>query len=580
MMFSLVFKYTGKHKKAAILTPILMILEVLFDVLIPFVMAKIIDVGVNGADGADINYILKMGLIMVLLSMCAMVCGGLAGYTSAVASSGFVYNLRNAMFEKINTYSFSNIEKFEVPSLVTRMTNDMRLMRMAYVAIVRHLFRAPINLFFSALMVYKINNDLAIIFWIAIPILALGLFLIAYNAYPRFKVLMSKFDKMNAKLEENFIAIRVVKTFVREKFEKMKFKQTSKEVKDYQRKAESILLFNDPLFNLVMYSCMIAVSWIGGNFIINQMMSVGEFMSYLSYLKQILFALMMISSIMMQILFAQASVERANEVLNETVDITDQGNDETLLLKDGSIKFKNVSFAYSKKAQKMTLSDINLEIFSGETVGIIGSTGSSKTSLVQLIPRLYDATIGDVIVGGHNVKDYKLDNLRKEIGVVLQKNVLFSGTIKENLLWGDENATFDEIVEACKVAQAHDFICSFPDGYLTDLGQGGVNVSGGQKQRICIARALLKKPKIIILDDSTSAVDTDTDKKIRQALKERLADMTTIIIAQRISSVMDADKIVVMEDGRIADIGKHEELLLKNEVYADLYYTQLKGVSQ
>ncbi len=578
-MFSLVLKYTGKHKIAALITPVLMVLEVLFDVLIPFVMSKIIDVGVNGAAGADIDYIIRMGLIMIGLSMCAMICGGLAGYTSAVASSGFVHNIRSAMFEKINTYSFANIEKFEVPSLVTRMTSDMRFMRMAYIAIVRHMFRAPINLFFSALMVYKINNSLATIFWVAIPVLALGLFLIGYNAHPRFKVLMYRFDEMNAKLEENFIAIRVVKTFVREQFEKIKFNQTSKNVRDFQRKAENIVLLNDPFFNLVMYSCMIAVSWLGGNYIITKMMTVGEFMSYLSYLKQILFALMMISSIMMQIVFAQASVDRANEVLNEVVDINDEGNDENLQLEDGSIKFENVSFSYSEDAQKMTLSDINLEIASGETVGIIGSTGSSKTTLIQLIPRLYDASVGDVYVGGHNVKDYKLDNLRKEIAVVLQKNVLFSGTIQENLLWGDENATFEEIVEAAKVAQAHDFITSFPDGYQTDLGQGGVNVSGGQKQRLTIARALLKKPRIIILDDSTSAVDTDTDKKIRQGLKERLSDMTTIIIAQRISSVMDADKIIVMEDGCITDIGKHDELLKTNEIYADLYYTQLKGVS-
>ncbi|MDI9541243.1 MAG: ABC transporter ATP-binding protein [Bacillota bacterium] len=578
-MFNLVFKYTGKFKVAAIITPVLMVLEVLFDVLIPFVMSKIIDVGVNGSAGADIDYIIRMGLVMVGLSMCAMICGGLAGYTSAIASSGFVYNIRMAMFKKINTYSFANIEKFEVPSLVTRLTRDMRMLRMAYIAIVRQLFRAPINLFFSALMVYKIDKSLAIVFWIAIPVLASGLFLIAYNAHPRFKVLMQKYDDMNGKLEENFIAIRVVKTFVRERFEKLKFKKTSENVRDFQRKAESIVLLNDPLFNLVMYSCMIAVSWLGGNYIISKMMTVGEFMSYLSYLKQILFSLMMISSIMMQIVFAQASVDRANEVLNEIVDIDDEGNDENLILEDGSIKFENVSFAYSKDARKMSLSDVNLEIASGETIGIIGSTGSSKTTLIQLIPRLYDVTKGSVIVGGHNVKDYKLENLRKEISVVLQKDVLFSGTIEENLLWGDENASFEEIVEATKVAQAHDFIMSFPDGYQTELGQGGVNVSGGQKQRLTIARALLKRPKIIILDDSTSAVDTDTDKRIRQSLKEKLADMTTIIIAQRIASVMEADKIVVMEDGRVTDIGTHDELLKINEVYADLYYTQLKGVS-
>ena len=579
-MFSLVFKYTGRYKTAAILTPILMILEVLFDVLIPFVMSRIIDVGVNGADGADISYIIRMGLVMVALSMCAMVSGGLAGYTSATASSGFVYNIRMAMFKKINTYSFANIERFEVPSLVTRLTRDMRMLRMAYIAIVRQLFRAPINLFFSALMVYRIDRSLAVIFWVAIPVLALGLFLIAYNAHPRFKVLMKKYDDMNGKLEENFIAVRVVKTFVREKFEINKFKNTSENVRDFQRKAERIVLLNDPLFNLVMYSCMIAVSWLGGNYIINGMMSVGEFMSYLSYLKQILFSLMMMSSIMMQIVMAQASVDRAKEVLNEVVDITDDESDESLVLKDGSVRFENVSFAYSKDAQKMTLSDVNLQIASGETVGIVGSTGSGKTTLVQLIPRLYDVTKGNVIVGGHNVKDYRLENLRKDIGVVLQKNVLFSGTIKENLLWGNENATFEEIVAAAEVAQAHDFIMSFPEGYQTELGQGGVNVSGGQKQRLTIARALLKNPKIIILDDSTSAVDTDTDKRIRQALKEKLSEMTVIIIAQRIASVMDADKIIVLEDGRITDIGTHEKLLEINEVYADLYHTQLKGVSE
>ncbi|HPW52837.1 MAG TPA: ABC transporter ATP-binding protein [Erysipelotrichaceae bacterium] len=579
-MFSLVFKYTGRYKTAAILTPILMILEVLFDVLIPFVMSRIIDVGVNGADGADISYIIRMGLVMVALSMCAMVSGGLAGYTSATASSGFVYNIRMAMFKKINTYSFANIERFEVPSLVTRLTRDMRMLRMAYIAIVRQLFRAPINLFFSALMVYRIDRSLAVIFWVAIPVLALGLFLIAYNAHPRFKVLMKKYDDMNGKLEENFIAVRVVKTFVREKFEINKFKNTSENVRDFQRKAERIVLLNDPLFNLVMYSCMIAVSWLGGNYIINGMMSVGEFMSYLSYLKQILFSLMMMSSIMMQIVMAQASVDRAKEVLNEVVDITDDESDESLVLKDGSVRFENVSFAYSKDAQKMTLSDVNLQIASGETVSIVGSTGSGKTTLVQLIPRLYDVTKGNVIVGGHNVKDYRLENLRKDIGVVLQKNVLFSGTIKENLLWGNENAAFEEIVAAAEVAQAHDFIMSFPEGYQTELGQGGVNVSGGQKQRLTIARALLKNPKIIILDDSTSAVDTDTDKRIRQALKEKLSEMTVIIIAQRIASVMDADKIIVLEDGRITDIGTHEKLLEINEVYADLYHTQLKGVSE
>ncbi len=579
-MIDLLFHYTGKYKKEAIITPILMLLEVVFDVLIPYVMSKIIDVGIQGPNGADINYVVKMGFVMIGLSVLAMFCGTLAGRTSAIASSGFVQNIRMAMFTKINRYSFANIEKFEVPSLVTRMTKDMRELRMAYVAIVRQFFRAPFQLLFCAIMIFNINRELAFVFWIAIPILAVGLFCITWFAHPRFRVLMSKFDDMNAKLEENFIAVRVVKTFVRENYEKLKFKLTSENVMNFQRKAENIVLFDMPLFNLVTYSCMIAICWLGGNYIISQNMTVGEFMSYLSYLKQILFSLMGVSNILMQVIFAQASIDRANEVLNEEIDINNDNCDPNLEVADGSIEFKNVSFAYQKTADKATLSDVNFKINSGETIGIIGSTGASKSTLVQLIPRLYDVTSGEVLVGGHNVKEYSIQNLRKSVAMVLQKNVLFSGTIEENLKWGDMNATHEEVVEAAKCAQADDFINSFPDGYDQYLGQGGVNVSGGQKQRLCIARALLRKPKIIILDDSTSAVDTDTDKRIRQALKEKLSDMTTIIIAQRISSVMDADRIFVMHDGKIIDSGNHEELMSRNEIYSDLYNTQMKGVAE
>ena len=579
-MIDLLFHYTGKYKKEAIITPILMLMEVVFDVLIPYVMSKIIDVGIQGPNGADINYVIKMGLVMIGLSVLAMCCGTLAGRTSAIASSGFVQNIRMAMFTKINKYSFANIEKFEVPSLVTRMTKDMRELRMAYVAIVRQFFRAPFQLLFCAIMIYRINHQLAYVFWIAIPVLSIGLFFITWYAHPRFRVLMAKFDDMNAKLEENFIAVRVVKTFVRENYEKLKFKLTSENVMDFQRKAEKVVLFDMPLFNLVTYSCMIAICWLGGNFIIAQKMTVGEFMSYLSYLKQILFSLMGVSNILMQVIFAQASIDRANEVLNEKIDINNDDCDPNLEVSDGSIQFKNVSFAYQKTAEKVALSDVNLLIHSGETIGIIGSTGASKSTLVQLIPRLYDVTSGEVLVSGHNVKEYSIQHLRKSVAMVLQKNVLFSGTIEENLKWGDINATHEEVVEAAKCAQADDFINSFPDGYNQYLGQGGVNVSGGQKQRLCIARALLRKPKIIILDDSTSAVDTDTDKRIRQALKQKLSDMTTIIIAQRISSVMDADRIVVMNDGKIIDTGTHSELMERNEIYADLYHTQLKGVAE
>lgn len=579
-MLSLIFRFTGKYKKETIITPILTVIECIFDVLIPYVMSKIIDIGIKGADGANINYVINMGLIMIGLSTLAMICGAVAGRTSAIASTGFVKNLRLAMFDKISSYSFRNIEKFEVPSLVTRITKDMRELRMAYVALVRQFFRAPFQLLFCAIMIYNINHRLSLVFWIAIPFLALGLFLIMNIAHPRFRVLMSKFDDMNAKLEENFIAVRVVKTFVRENYEKLKFKATSENVRDFQRRAENIVLLDMPFFNLVTYSCMIAICWLGGNMIITNDLLVGEFMSYLSYLKMILFSLMALSNIMMQVLFAQASVDRVNEVLNEKIDITDEQANQDLLVENGEIEFCNVSFAYNSKASKMALSDINLKIESGQTIGIIGSTGSSKTTLVQLIDRLYDATVGEVKVANHNVKEYTLKHLRDAVAMVLQKNVLFSGTILENLRWGNPDASFEEVVEAAKCAQADDFIRKLPDGYNQYLGQGGVNVSGGQKQRLCIARALLKKPKIIILDDSTSAVDTDTDRRIRSALKEKLADMTTIIIAQRITSIMDADKIVVMNDGKIMDIGNHEELLARNEVYADLFYTQQKGVSE
>ncbi|MBR0385645.1 MAG: ABC transporter ATP-binding protein, partial [Erysipelotrichaceae bacterium] len=444
----------------------------------------------------------------------------------------------------------------------------------------RMLIRSPLQLITSTYMVFTINPRLARIFAVAIPVLGVGLYLISHNAHPRFRILMRKFDHMNGALEENFVGIRVVKTFVREEYEKEKFGNTSMDVVRQQRSAEGLVILNNPFFNLVMYACMIAVSYAGGKMIIVGDMTTGEFMAYLSYLKSILFGLMMVSFALMQIIFAQASVDRANEIINEVPDITDEGNDPNLVPEDGSIRFENVSFKYSEEASKEALSNINLDIKSGEMIGIIGSTGTGKTTLVQLIPRLYDVTDGSVTVGNHDVREYKIKTLRQDVAMVLQKNVLFSGTIEDNLKWGNPDATHEEVVEACRCAQADDFVSSFPNGYQTDLGQGGVNVSGGQKQRLCSARALLKKPKIIILDDSTSAVDTDTDKRIRQALRERLAGMTTIIIAQRIASVMDADKIVVMDDGRIADAGTHEELMERNEVYRDLFETQMQGVAE
>ena len=572
------FGYIGKYKWYTILTPIFVFLEVIFDVVIPIIMGQIIDNGINGPNGSDIEYIKQRGLLMIGLSFIAMICGALSGHFGSISSTGFIKNLRVKIFSKIQDFSFANIDKFSTPSLVTRLTSDAFQIRMAFMMIIRMLARAPLNLIISTVMVLRISPSLATVFLIALPVLSLGLFLIASNAHPRFKVMMRKIDAMNSDIQENLVGIRVVKTFVRSEYEKVKFRKSSDGVMNQQRYAERLVILNGPFFEFVMYSCMIAISWFGGKEMIRGDLTVGEFMTYLSYIRQILFSLMMISNCLMQIVISQASVDRMNEIIDEKIDITDDGNDESLMVEDGSIEFKNVSFSYFKDAEKDTLHNINLKIDSGETVGIIGGTGSSKTTLVQLIPRLYDVVSGEVLVSGRNVKDYKLKNLRDDVAMVLQKNVLFSGTIKENILWGKPGASDDEVYEACRAAQADDFIRSFPEGYDTELGQGGVNVSGGQQQRLCIARALMKKPKIIVLDDSTSAVDTDTDKRIRTALKERLAGMTTIIIAQRIASVKDADKIIVMDDGEITDIGQHDDLMDRNEIYRDLYISQMQGV--
>ena len=572
-------KYIGDRWWAAVLGPLLAIAEVVFDVAIPYVMSLIIDVGIT-ARGGDVGYIAQMGGLMVLLSLAGGVCGALSGWLSSIASARFVRNIRLKMYEKMQQFSFRNIEHFSVPSVVMRLTTDMRMMRMAVVAIIRLMIRAPFNLLFSAYMVWRLNNVLAGIFAIAIPILGTGLYIITALAHPRFVRLMAKFDDLNSDLQEDIAGIRVVKTFVRQEHEKAKFKDSSRAVRAAQVYAESLIILTQPFFELVMYACMIAVAWFGGRFVIAGSLTTGEFVSYLAYLRAILFSLLMLSNGLMQVVMAQASVDRANAILNEKVDITDDDADAALQLQDGSIEFRDVSFKYESDARKMALSDVNLRIASGEVVGILGATGASKTTLVQLIPRLYDATQGQVIVGGHDVRQYKLANLRQQVAMVLQKNTLFSGTIEDNLKWGNPEATHQQVVEACQCAQAEDFIMASPKGYQTDLGQGGVNVSGGQKQRLCIARALLKKPKIIIMDDSTSAVDTDTDHRIQLALKQRLSGMTTIIIAQRVASVKEADRIVIMDGGRIIDQGSHAELMSRNDVYRDLYHTQMEGVAE
>ena len=575
-MFTLLKKFTKDGWWAALLGPLFTVAEVIVDALIPLIMSDIIDEGIY-ALGGDMNYIFTKGVQMVLLALAGAFFGAASGLFSSIASTRFIRNIRTAMFSKIQEYSFENIEKYPVPTVVMRLTTDMRMLRMAYVSIVRMLIRAPFNLMISAYFVFTLNKKLAGIFVIAIPILGIGLIMIYIKAHPRFRQMMLKFDAMDADLEENIDGIRVVKTFVRESYENEKFVNSSSSVTKAQRHAENVVIINRPFFEFVMYSCMIAVSWIGGNDVIAGTMSTGNFMAYLSYIRAILFSLLMISNVFLQVVMAQASVDRANEILNEEPSITDTGCDPELKVEEGSIEFRNVSFKYSADAEKDVLSDVDLKIKSGEVIGIFGPTGSSKTTLVQLIPRLYDATKGDVYVGGHNVKEYKLNNLRDAVAMVLQKDTLFSGTIEENMKWGKPDATHEEIVEACKYAQADDFIMQMPKQYETDLGQGGVNVSGGQKQRLCIARALLKQPKIIILDDSTSAVDTDTDHRIQLALKEKLGNMTTIIIAQRVNSVKEADRIIIMNDGKIEDIGNHEELLKRNEVYRDLYNTQMEG---
>ncbi len=578
-MFDLLRKYTKDGLSAAILGPLFTVFEVIFDALIPLVMKDIIDTGIYELNG-DMDYIVKKGLLMVGLALAAAIAGALSGLFASISSTRFVRNIRRAMFEKIQTYSFENIEKYPVPTVVMRLTTDMRMLRMAYVSIVRMLIRAPFNLIISAYFVFRISRNLSMIFLFAVPILGVGLIMIYVKAHPRFRQMMLKFDALDANLEENIEGIRVVKTFVREEHEKEKFERSSADVMKAQRFAERIVIIDRPFFELVMYVCMILIAWIGGRNVISQTMTTGDFLAFLSYVRAILFALLMISNVFLQVVMAQASVDRANELLYEEPSVTDTDNDPNLEVKNGSIEFRNVSFKYSSEAEKNVLSDINLKIEPGELIGILGPTGSSKTTLVQLIPRLYDTSEGEVLVGGVNVKEYRLEKLRDAVAMVLQKNTLFSGTIEENMKWGNPEASHEQIVEACKYAQADDFIMQMPKKYDTDLGQGGVNVSGGQKQRLCIARALLKHPKIIILDDSTSAVDTDTDHRIQLALKEKLGGMTTIIIAQRVASVKEADRIIIMDNGKIADIGNHEELLKRNEVYRDLYNTQMEGAME
>ena len=572
-MIKTLAKSIREYKIASVITPIFIVCEVILEVLIPYLMASLID---NGVDKGDMDYIWKMGLVLALVALISLLFSGLAGKYAAVASAGFAKNLRHDMFYKIQTYSFANIDKFSASSLVTRMTTDVTNVQNAYQMILRMAFRAPFMMIFAMVMSFRVNASLSWIFVIFIPIIALALFIIIRLAHPIFTRVFKRYDKLNSIVQENLHGIRVVKSFVREDHETEKFKGVSEDIYRDFTKAEKIVNYNMPVMQVCIYACILLISWFAARLIVYGDMTTGELASMMTYVMQILMSLMFISMVMVMITLSRASGERVAEVLNEVPDLADPENPVTEI-KDGSIVFDHVSFSYAKSMDKLCLKNVDIKIRSGETVGIIGGTGSSKSTFVQLIPRLYDVTEGVISVGGRNVREYDIEALRNGVAMVLQKNVLFSGTIKENLRWGNENATDEEMQRACRLACADEFIRLMPDQYDTYIEQGGTNVSGGQRQRLCIARALLKKPKILILDDSTSAVDTKTDSQIRKAFLEEIPDTTKIIIAQRISSVQDADKIIVMDGGTVNAVGTHEELLKNNKIYQEVYYSQQKG---
>ena len=562
-----------EYKKASVLTPIFVSVEVIMECIIPFFIARLIN---HIENGTNMKMILAYGGVLVLLAFVSLFFGALAGSTCATASAGFAKNLRHDLYYRVQDFSFSNIDKFSTSSLVTRLTTDVTNVQNAYMMVIRTAVRAPFMLIFAIIMAFAMCPQLSTVYVAIVPFLAFALFMIIKKAMPLFDSIFKKYDKLNNSVQENVKGMRVVKSFVREDYEKRKFNNAADEVCADFTKAEKLVALNQPIMQVAMYVAIVAVSFLGAKLIINSggsVMGVGELSSLFTYGMQILSSLMMLSMIVVMVTISNASMQRIYEVLKEESTIKSPEN-AVKTVADGSIDFDNVSFKYHEGAEKFALTDINLHIKSGETIGIIGGTGSSKTSLIQLISRLYDATKGSVSVGGVNVKDYDIESLRNEVSVVLQKNILFSGTIKENLRWGDKNATDEELVRVCKLAQADEFINSFPDKYDTHIEQGGTNVSGGQKQRLCIARALLKKPKILILDDSTSAVDTKTDAFIRQGFKKYIPDTTKIIIAQRISSVEDADLIIVMDNSHIADMGTHSELLKTSEIYREVYEQQ------
>ena len=562
-----------EFKRDSLLTPIFMVLEVLFETIIPLLMASIID---KGVEAGDMHHIYVIGGWMIAAAAAGLFSGIMGGRLAARASAGFARNLRQTMFENIQQFSFSNIDKFSTAGLVTRMTTDVTNIQNAYQMLLRMCFRSPCSLLCAMGMAFFINARIASIYLMAVILLGIFLFFILRRATKYFQAAFPKYDELNASVQENVSAIRVVKAYVREDEEIIKFKKASQNIYNIFLKAEKNIVYNAPVMMFTVYSCILLISWVGAKMIVNSALTTGELMSLLTYCMNILMNLMMLSMVFVMMSMSVASARRISEVLNEKSDLENPEN-PIHEVPDGSIEFQHVNFSYQKDSQEPVLHDINLKIHSGETIGILGGTGSAKTSLVNLISRLYDVTSGAVIVGGHDVREYDMEALRNQVSVVLQKNVLFSGSILENLRWGDENATKEECIHACKLSCADEFIDKMPDGYETHIEQGGSNVSGGQKQRLCIARALLKKPKVLILDDSTSAVDTATDSKIRKAFAEEIPNTTKLIIAQRISSVQNADRIIVMDDGKINGFGTHEELLASNEIYREVYESQTGG---
>ena len=575
-------KSVREYRGLSLRTPLYVTLESVMECIIPLIMARLID---QGIEMGDMGYIWRTGLVLALCTVVTLFFGGLAGKTAAEAAAGFAKNLRHDMYYNVQNFAFSNIDRFSTASIVTRLTTDVTNVQMAYQMRKRMLFRAPVMLIFSMVMAFSINRELSLIFLCVAPVLGVGLYLIMSRAHPIFQRVFKTYDRLNRVVQENLRGIRVVKAFVREKHEEKKFTDISQSIYEDFSKAEKTLAFNMPLMQMCVYACMILISWFGARMIVASGndpavgMSTGQLMSLITYAMQILMSLMMVSMVFVMLTISRASEERIAELLEETPDIRNPEN-PVREVRDGSIRFEGVGFSYSGDPDRLCLRDVDLEIRSGEVVGILGGTGASKSTLVQLIPRLYDATRGRVLVGGVDVRDYDLETLRDAVAMVLQKNVLFSGTIRQNLRWGDKDATDEEMVHACKLAQADEFIRSFPGGYDAHIEQGGTNVSGGQRQRLCIARALLKKPKILILDDSTSAVDTQTDARIRQALAQERPEVTKILIAQRVSSVMDADKIIVMDGGKIAAVGTHEQLIRTCEIYRDVYRSQGSAAAQ